>query len=196
MQPRVKDDRASLHPTDFIELAQSIERALYTFESTSNHALLRMYRNGNVSISNSRASIGSLGSENQVLLGDESENVFLVYLSVLPASHCHIILPHRPCSFIFTMQEYARELISLVDAMGRICSIERTNVARNALSGQLKRLLGLGLYWKSGRNPRERSTRGRPTRGRSTSIRKRFCMYLFSPSFIIFSKLHRLGLCH
>ena len=83
VQPRDDDDRTSMQPTDFVEIADSIERALFTFESTSNHAVLRMYRNGNISVSNSRASIGSFGSagsDNQMLLGDESENVFLAYL--------------------------------------------------------------------------------------------------------------------
>ncbi|KAI0745606.1 Fusaric acid resistance protein-like-domain-containing protein [Earliella scabrosa] len=155
VQPRDDDDRTSMQPTDFVEIADSIERALFTFESTSNHAVLRMYRNGNISVSNSRASIGSFGSagsDNQMLLGDESENVFLAYF------------------FIFTMQEYARELISLVDAMSRICSIERANAARSGVLGHLKALIGVN--WKSGR------TQERPMRGkRSRSIRRRFSAY-------------------
>ncbi len=69
-----------MQPSDFVELADSIERALYTFESTSNHAVLRMYRSGNVSCVDSRASIASLTSDNPVLMGDESEHVFLAYL--------------------------------------------------------------------------------------------------------------------
>ena len=80
VQPRKKTNRMSMQPTDFANITENIERSLFTFESTSNHAVLRMYRNGNVSISGSRASMMSVGSENQVLLGDESENVFLAYL--------------------------------------------------------------------------------------------------------------------
>ncbi|KAI0743674.1 Fusaric acid resistance protein-like-domain-containing protein [Daedaleopsis nitida] len=151
-QPRDNDDRLSMQATDFVDIAENVERALFTFESTSNHALLRMYRNGNVSMSDSRASVTSMTSDNQVLLGDESENVFLVYF------------------FIFTMQEYARELISLVDAMSRICSIERANAARGGLIGALKSMLR--LPWRSERT-RERFTRGK----RSKSIRKRFSAY-------------------
>ena len=133
-----------------------------------------MYRNGNVSISNSRASIGSVGSENQMLLGDESENMFLVYLSV--SSHICCLRPRTDLSsgysFIFTMQEYARELISLVDAMGRICSIERANAARGGFFSHLKPLFGLvNPRWRSERNARERFGRGK----RSKSMRKRFC---------------------
>lgn len=80
VQPRNEDDHTSMLLADFVEIADSIERALFTFESTSNHAVLRMYRSGNVSGVDSRASIASLTSDNQILMGDESENVFLVYL--------------------------------------------------------------------------------------------------------------------
>lgn len=65
----------------FTELAEDVERALFTFESTSNHAVLRMYRSGQAAgLEQSQSSIASLQPENQILLGDESENVFLVYL--------------------------------------------------------------------------------------------------------------------
>ena len=67
------------------------------------------------------------------------------------------------------MQEYARELISLVDAMSRICSIERANAARRGILGQLKTLLCLNRKFD---RPNQRSTRGK----RATSMRKRFCM--------------------
>ncbi|KAI0708907.1 Fusaric acid resistance protein-like-domain-containing protein [Cerioporus squamosus] len=152
VQPRSDNDRTSMQPTDFVEIADSIERALFTFESTSNHAVLRMYRSGNVSGVDSRASIASLTSENQVLMGDESENVFLAYF------------------FIFTMQEYARELISLVDAMSRICSIERANAARSSVWGRFRALLR--LPWRPERI-NHRLTRGK----RGASIRKRFSAY-------------------
>lgn len=71
-----------MEPADFHELSENVERALFTFESTSNHAVLRLYRSGNVSGVDSRASVASLTSENQALSGDESENIFLVYLCV------------------------------------------------------------------------------------------------------------------
>ncbi|RPD58687.1 hypothetical protein L227DRAFT_504933 [Lentinus tigrinus ALCF2SS1-6] len=152
VQPRSDTNRTSMRPTDFVEIADSVERALFTFESTSNHAVLRMYRSGNVSGIDSRASIASLTSDNQILMGDESENVFLAYF------------------FIFTMQEYARELISLVDAMGRLCSIEHANAARGGLWGRLKTLLR--FPWRSKRS-QQRFARG----SRATSIRKRFSAY-------------------
>ena len=69
-----------MRPIDFVKITVTLERALFTFESTSNHAVLRMYRNGNVSQSDSRASMASTSSEIQVLMGDESENVFVAYL--------------------------------------------------------------------------------------------------------------------
>jgi hypothetical protein len=56
----------------------AIERALFTFESTSNHAVMRLYRR---EISDSSwESIAHSADENYVLLGNESEQVFLVYL--------------------------------------------------------------------------------------------------------------------
>ncbi|KAM5533752.1 hypothetical protein V8D89_012625 [Ganoderma adspersum] len=149
VQPR--DDRTAMQLAHFIELAEDIERALFTFESTSNHAVLRMYRSGQAAgLEQSRSSFASLKPENQILLGDESENVFLVYF------------------FIFTLQEYARELISLVDAMSRICNIERANAARGGLWKQLKAFAGSSI----GRSA-EQARRGR----RSASIRKRFSAY-------------------
>ncbi|KAI9067926.1 hypothetical protein FKP32DRAFT_1562778 [Trametes sanguinea] len=149
VHPRDNTDRTTMQPADFHELSENVERALFTFESTSNHAVVRLYRSSaNLSGHDSRASIASLTSENQVLSGDESENIFLVYF------------------YIFTLQEFARELISLVDAMGRVCSIERANAARNGLWGRFKAavLLSCGVREPFRRNAREK---------RSKSIRKR-----------------------
>ncbi|KAI0351344.1 hypothetical protein OH77DRAFT_1411233 [Trametes cingulata] len=152
VHPRDNHDRTTMQAADFHELSENVERALFTFESTSNHAVLRLYRSGNISGVDSRASIASLTSDNQVLAGDEGENVFLLY------------------SYIFTLQEFARELISLVDAMSRVCSIERANAARNGLWGKLK---GTVLF-----SSRLRTTVGRGTREkRSKSMRKRLSAF-------------------
>ena len=80
VHPRDNTDTTTMRPADFHAHSETVERALFTFESTSNHAVVRLYRSGNISGFDSRASIASLTSENQVLAGDESENVFLVYL--------------------------------------------------------------------------------------------------------------------
>ena len=160
------DHSTAMQPADFVALADNIERALFAFESTSNHAVLRMYRSGQaVALEHSRSSAASLASENQLLMGDESETVFLVYLyasvsSVAFRTSCY------PYSFIFTLQEYARELISLVDAMGRICSIERANAARGGLWRQLSARLGPSLG-RRGNRPGQAKT--------ASSMRKRFC---------------------
>jgi hypothetical protein len=54
-----------------INLANGIQRALYEFDSTSNHALLRLYR-------------GVDGSHaDEILSGSDSEHIFLVYLYVI-----------------------------------------------------------------------------------------------------------------
>ncbi|KAI0076130.1 hypothetical protein K474DRAFT_1663382 [Panus rudis PR-1116 ss-1] len=104
-QPQRGVGTVSIDPEAFGDLADSLERALFQFESTSNHAILRLYTKG---AGSSRVSTVSVPSDdNPVTTGDDSENIFLVYF------------------FIFTLQEFAKELASLVDAMGRICSIQR-----------------------------------------------------------------------
>ncbi|TFY82398.1 hypothetical protein EWM64_g1610 [Hericium alpestre] len=102
----------TMQPHDFIEVVSHIERALYAFESTSNHAVLRLYRRSDVSGFTSRASTVSGVDDNMVASGGDNESVFLVYF------------------FIFTLQEFANELVSLVDAMGRIYLMERARVER------------------------------------------------------------------
>ncbi|EPQ57130.1 hypothetical protein GLOTRDRAFT_73697 [Gloeophyllum trabeum ATCC 11539] len=108
-----------IKPSEFSDLTEELERALFTFESTSNHAVMRLYRRGESTYQHSRSSVNLL-EENTMLTGTEHENVFLVYF------------------FIFTLQEFARELVSLVDAMSRIYSIDKARLARGrwkALSG-------------------------------------------------------------
>lgn len=70
-----------------INLANGIQRALYEFDSTSNHALLRLYHRVDVSTTaGSRASMASADDNpnNPFLSGSDSEHVFLVYLYVNP----------------------------------------------------------------------------------------------------------------
>ena len=71
-------------------------------------------------------------------------------------------------SFIFTLQEYARELISLVDAMNRICSIERANAASGGLWGHIKSFFCCG---RRSAQPGRQFGRGM----RHKDLRKRFC---------------------
>jgi hypothetical protein len=78
-----REKRPAINPEEFVELADDIERALLRFESTSNHALLRLYRRSDISDSESitRASLYSVtGDTNALLLGGDNETVFLVYL--------------------------------------------------------------------------------------------------------------------
>ncbi|TBU24665.1 Fusaric acid resistance protein-like-domain-containing protein [Dichomitus squalens] len=145
-----RDVQSAMRPADFAELSDNIERALFAFESTSNHAVLRMYRSGQaVALEHSRSSIASFPSENQLLMGDESETIFLVYF------------------FIFTLQEYARELISLVDAMSRICSIERASAARGGVWRRIKARFGPSL----------RRQGDRTGQAKRISMKKRFSSY-------------------
>ncbi|KAJ2918023.1 hypothetical protein MD484_g2384, partial [Candolleomyces efflorescens] len=137
--PRARD---ILQPQDFIEMAEGIEAALVRFESTSNHALLRIYRKGaNASspvspISGMRAGTSQWvldDDDDNSLLTDESEHVFLVYF------------------FIFTLQEFAEELISLVDAMERIYGYERRRILQRSfwsrVSSSISRRIALARLW-------------------------------------------------
>ena len=74
--------REPLEVEEFRDLADTLERALYTFESTSNHAILRLYQTGTGSAGPSRASIHSVDT-NEVTTGEDSEGIFLVYLCVI-----------------------------------------------------------------------------------------------------------------
>lgn len=67
---------------DFHQLTDNIERALYTFESTSNQAVLRVYRRNLVtSATASSTSVSDIGDDNELLTqNDDSEIIFLVYL--------------------------------------------------------------------------------------------------------------------
>ncbi|RXW25613.1 hypothetical protein EST38_g244 [Candolleomyces aberdarensis] len=119
--------RDILQPQDFIEMAEGIEAALIRFESTSNHALLRIYRKG------ASSSQSWKGDDDNSLLTDESEHVFLVYF------------------FIFTLQEFAEELISLVDAMERIYAYERRRMLQRSfwsrVSSSVARRIALVRLW-------------------------------------------------
>ena len=67
-------------PEEFHDMAESLERALFTFESTSNHAVVRLYRR---ECASAEESIASLAEENTMLSGADSESIFLVYLCAL-----------------------------------------------------------------------------------------------------------------
>ncbi|KAH9949028.1 Fusaric acid resistance protein-like-domain-containing protein [Amylocystis lapponica] len=145
-QPRRERPENLIEETEFQKLADDIERALFTFDSTSNHAVLRLYRANTTSGLQSRDSHSSMLSDNPMLINTDGENIFLVYF------------------FIFTLQEFARELVSLVDAVGRICSIERANAARRGFWNRFGRLVQIGRT-----SPREK----RPGGG----MRKRLSAY-------------------
>ncbi|KAH9991812.1 Fusaric acid resistance protein-like-domain-containing protein [Russula vinacea] len=100
---------------EFIELANKIQRALFEFDSTSNHAVMRLYNRVNAQSPTSTAASASTDNSNPFLSGSDNEHVFLVYF------------------FIFAMQEFARELISLTVAMSRIYAAERPDLSRRWL---------------------------------------------------------------
>ncbi|KAL1743411.1 Fusaric acid resistance protein-like-domain-containing protein [Schizophyllum fasciatum] len=109
--------RDSFHQQEFAELAEDIEKALGRFESTSNHAVLRLYRRSDISMTTAPTLESLNNKDNVVLTGADNtinEHVFLVYF------------------FIFTLQEFANELTLLVDAMERIYTLEQQRLYRPA----------------------------------------------------------------
>ncbi|KAJ6456388.1 Fusaric acid resistance protein-like-domain-containing protein [Mycena sanguinolenta] len=154
-QSFIKSQRRSnlLEQHEFFELVDGIERALVRFESTSNHAVLRLYRRSAAMEypSDLRDSIYTENTE--ILSGAENEHVFLVYF------------------FIFTMQEFAGELVSLVDAMGRIYSLEHARTNRTRWWTRIFRC------WSRREKSTLRSGR-RPTKEEPDGLRRRFSQYI------------------
>ncbi|KAJ3864197.1 Fusaric acid resistance protein-like-domain-containing protein [Lentinula novae-zelandiae] len=118
---------SQFHFSEFDELFESIEAALLRFESTSNHAMMRLYRKSDLArISNSQypsgesmptTPVSARGRSNTVTSMAKSENVFLS--SGDGTEHVFLVY-----FFIFTLQEFAREMTMLVDAMERIYAVE------------------------------------------------------------------------
>ena len=110
-----------MQPQDFHVIIDNIERALFTFESTANHALLRIYRDSNFASSSSNSV--SSAPANHPSANIEQENVFIIYLSV---QHFDGGDGRSEAFFsiMFTLQEFAGELICLTDAMRRIYAVE------------------------------------------------------------------------
>ncbi|KAJ8586641.1 hypothetical protein M405DRAFT_743289 [Rhizopogon salebrosus TDB-379] len=108
-QSRRVQRETPFHPHDFHVLIDEIERALFAFESTSNHAVMRLYRRSTFSAQSAGGSFVSSG-ENTILTNSEHEHIFLLYF------------------FIFTLQEFSGELMSLTDAMRRIYAVEQVRV--------------------------------------------------------------------
>ncbi|KAF7315965.1 ArAE-2 domain-containing protein [Mycena indigotica] len=162
--------RKILHQNEFLELVDGIERALAQFETTSNHAVLRLYRRSAASDLPPDLRESVYSEDTQVLSGSENEHVFLVYF------------------FIFTLQEFAGELVSLVDAMKRIYSLEQAQVNR------AKWWERLHCCFRSGAPRRKRHANGnvtppsgtstprplrKPTRSlQGNGLRKKFSQYI------------------
>lgn len=69
---------------EFFELANGIQRALFEFDSTSNHAVMRLYNrvNAHSPTSHASASASTGDNSNPFFSGSDNEHVFLVYLYV------------------------------------------------------------------------------------------------------------------
>ncbi|KAF5386002.1 hypothetical protein D9615_002507 [Tricholomella constricta] len=126
--------KGAFREDEFSELVDGIERALSDTPASPRPQSVASQR-GRSSVYSSKGE----EVENALLLSAENEHVFLVYF------------------FIFTLQEYAREVVSLIDAMGRIYHYERDRVNRGPWWKRLlyhgigDRLTRLRLRWSSNR---------------------------------------------
>lgn len=68
-----------MQPRDFHKIMDGIDRALVTFETTSNYAVVRLYKQSY--FASAQKSTPS-PEENPLLTESEHEHIFLVYLSV------------------------------------------------------------------------------------------------------------------
>lgn len=75
-----KIKRDDLKLDEFDQLIEDIERALFTFDSTSNQAMVRLYGRRISSSGSCHSLESSLGDNSLLTSGNEHENVFLVYL--------------------------------------------------------------------------------------------------------------------
>ncbi|KAK7448857.1 hypothetical protein VKT23_013587 [Stygiomarasmius scandens] len=187
---RRKSQKPEFTLEEFTALIDGIQKALRRFESTSNHALLRLYRKSDLSeqlnehisehfsrphsvvstapstpggtTRNRSGTLLSRVSEsvnaNAFLSGPDNEHVFLVYF------------------FIFTLQEFAEELVLLVDAMERIYAIEHQRLTwwgwwSKLWAATKRKAAGL---WSSWRVKRYTNT-GRPRKG---GLRRKLSNYV------------------
>ncbi|QRW08040.1 fusaric acid resistance-like protein [Ceratobasidium sp. AG-Ba] len=109
---RPEDD---LELLDFASLRSGIDRALHNFESTSDHAVMRLFRRGDGENQTTAASTEALDREN--------ETVLLVFF------------------FIFTLKEFAGDLMAFVEVMGAIYITERRVALEGGLKGWIQRHL-------------------------------------------------------
>ncbi|KAF9792510.1 Fusaric acid resistance protein-like-domain-containing protein, partial [Thelephora terrestris] len=124
-----KMKRDDLKAEEFDQLMEDVERALFTFDSTSNQAVVRLYSR-RISCSDSYHSLESSIGDNPLLTsGTKHENVFLAYF------------------FIFTLQEFAAELTLLVDAMSRVAACWRAAATRG--NWFKRRIRDIELFFRS-----------------------------------------------
>jgi hypothetical protein len=68
----------AIQAREFQELADGIQRALFAFESTSNQAVMRLYKRSDYA--STHPADNSFDEDNSIFTGSEGEHVFLVYL--------------------------------------------------------------------------------------------------------------------
>jgi hypothetical protein len=82
-------------------------------------------------------------------------------------------------SFIFTLQEFARELDCLVDALGRICALEQAKKTRGGIIRRLLRKLRGGSSSETGQQHAHNTGNGQAERGNRT-IKRPICKWMSS----------------
>lgn len=122
----------------------------------------------------------------------ENESVFLVYLCVLFTTFLCVQITQFLCSFIFTLQEFSKELISLIDAMGRVYAYEQQRInslgwlaralimLRQRIFNSILRCCGFKKSAHPGSNMQERQ-----------GLRRRICGY-FARASLLHTKVYHI----
>lgn len=90
-----------MQPQDFYKIIDGIDRALFMFESTSNDAVLRLYRRSNFASKSMEKSTRSSLEDSSMLAESEHEHIFLVYLLVGLGCSCLDCILICSCAALF-----------------------------------------------------------------------------------------------
>ncbi|KAL0575801.1 hypothetical protein V5O48_006179 [Marasmius crinis-equi] len=177
---RSRHSRTVFHPGEFSELISDIEKALMRFESTSNHAVLRLYRKSEVA---SNLGLGSTTPFSSQHLATESLSSSVGSIRSLPMGTEDRLRKSMILSdtkFLVgkdNEHEFSRELTSLVDAMERIYTIEQQRLTWSRWWRRVSTIFtgcvsGITSIWR-------RDTTANPVRGRSRGgLKRRISQYI------------------
>jgi len=172
---------------DFNELAFDIKRALFTFEHTSNHAVMRVcwlwlhqlikcsfLFVSYIAVVLSATQPASLATRVTKMAKPCSWSICGYHRDTI---RCHNL---TPASFIFTLQEFAQELILLVDIMSQLYDAEQEAQHYRGPWGWLQKTVNrivrtIRATFLLRKPESTRSASGGTKQGVRKTLRRRFC---------------------